>query len=127
MLILLGRNAYWDITLQSHPDFTSNENTVIAGDFNYNPSIPICREWDRQTYPLFPLLEKSGFRSAYHRNSGEGFGKETSPTIYMYRKENQPFHVDYIFSNQKIKNCQIGRYGYWSKLSDHMPVVATLG
>ncbi len=58
---------------------------------------------------------------------GKEQGKEMHPTLYMYRHQDKPYHLDYCFVSadfaKNLKLVEIGDYEYWSKLSDHVPVI----
>jgi len=58
-------------------------------------------------------------------------GKETKPTLFMYRKIEKPYHIDYAFASRNMfkndKNfVDIGKPEVWLKHSDHMPVIFTV-
>ena len=106
-----------------------NEPTVIMGDLNWNVI------WDANPdYPLYgtlteviKILENKNIRSVYHEFYKENFGKETKPTLFMYHRQNRPYHVDYCFasSDLKVSNVEIGNFDDWIKKSDHMPIIVT--
>ena len=54
----------------------------------------------------------------------EKFGLEETPTFYMHRNKNKPYHIDYIFSKKEIeiKNIIVGIFSHWIDYSDHMPI-----
>lgn len=107
-----------------------NEPTVIIGDFNWNVV------WDaKPDYPLFgnltdviKILKDRDIRSVYHEFYNEEFGKEMRPTLFMYHKENKPYHVDYCFASSdfNVSNVEVGYFNYWIGKSDHMPVIVSL-
>ena len=37
----------------------------------------------------------------------------------------KPFHIDYVFvpKDWRLKSVEVGSFGEWGKLSDHVPVV----
>ena len=108
-----------------------NEPTVIMGDLNWNVI------WDANPdYPLYgtlteviKILENKDIRSIYHEFYKESFGKETKPTLFMYHRQNRPYHVDYCFasSDRKVSNVEVGNFDEWIKKSDHMPIIVTFG
>ena len=105
-----------------------NEKIIIFGDFNWNiiwdekPSYPLKEDFQH----LIDLFEEYDIVSSYHLKNQEEYGSETNPTLFMYRKENKPYHVDYIFvKNELLKNTwklKIGNYKDWREYSDHMPL-----
>jgi exonuclease III len=56
-------------------------------------------------------------------------GKERHPTLYMYRHQDKPYHLDYCFAShditRKLKSVEIGGYDLWSAYSDHVPVIVS--
>jgi exodeoxyribonuclease-3 len=106
-----------------------DEPTVIAGDFNWNVI------WDdKPDYPLYgtltdviKILKDKNIRSVYHKFYNEDFGKETKPTLFMYHKQDKPYHIDYCFasSDLKISDVEIGDFDDWIRKSDHMPIIAS--
>lgn len=103
-------------------------HTILAGDFNSN-SI-----WDRKSRTgnhshVVQYLEERGIRSAYHVHQKQVQGKEQHPTLYMYRHQDKPYHLDYCFASsgltQKLKSVEIGAYDLWSAYSDHVPVIVS--
>jgi exonuclease III len=109
---------------------------IIAGDFNWNVI------WDNdKKYPLYGtltdvinLLEKYGIYSTYHSipdtifNTNTIFGYEKDPTLYLLKKKEKAYHIDYIFASESlisnIESCSVGKHKDWITLSDHMPVFA---
>ena len=47
----------------------------------------------------------------------------------MYRHKNKPYHIDYCFVSAdlvaKLRSVEIGDYDFWTKYSDHVPVIVT--
>jgi endonuclease/exonuclease/phosphatase family metal-dependent hydrolase len=101
------------------------KETLIPGDFNSNS---IWDEWDRwwNHSDVVRELMELGIESIYHKLTGEEQGKELKPTLYFQRKQNRPYHIDYIFGDNKFTNrtkkLEIGQAEKWLKLSDHMPI-----
>ena len=105
-----------------------NNRTILIGDFNSN-SI-----WDRKHREsnhsnVVKILENKGIFSSYHLFHKQIQGKEMHPTLYMYRHQDKPYHIDYCFVSKdiarKIKSVEIGDFDFWSKHSDHVPVIVT--
>lgn len=102
---------------------------IIIGDFNWNVI------WDKESpalvgslTDLINILKSKNIVSAYHTYNKEIFGKEKTPTLFMYHKLENSHHIDYCFisSNFKIKNVEIGDPTEWIKQSDHMPIIIDL-
>lgn len=54
-------------------------------------------------------------------------GKESRATLYMHRKVDRPYHIDFCFASNyfinRLKDVSIGQYEIWTRLSDHKPVI----
>lgn len=80
-------------------DHALGEDTVICGDFNSNaiwdkPG----RAWNHSE--CVDALAAHGFRSLYHHTTGEQHGEEILPTFFLYRKQERPYHLDYVFAHE---------------------------
>lgn len=84
-----------------------NENTIIIGDFNSKTV------WDKKHYTrthsaIVQQLDKIGLCSAYHHQTNEAQGNETTPTFYLYRHPDKGYHIDHCFiSSKNIRNYHI--------------------
>ena len=111
------------------------EPIIIAGDFNWNVI------WDSDRYPLYGtltdvinLLKQNDIHSIYHSvpdavfGINTTFGYEKEPTLFLLKKKEKAYHIDYIFTSQSfinnIESCFIGKYKDWIALSDYMPIFA---
>lgn len=104
-------------------------NIIIAGDFNSNAI------WDKpkRIYNhtnLVELLNSKNIFSSYHHFHNQIQGKEKDSTLFMHRKLDRPYHIDYCFLSQnlidKVKNVEIGAYDDWTKFSDHNPLIVNM-
>lgn len=104
-------------------DFINSDNLVMCGDFNIDVSTG-----NQTNKDMFAKILKSyGYKSIYHNFNNEEFGKESEPTIYWRRKKEDPYHVDYLFTNpQIISSFEIGKYDDYINYSDHMPLIFEL-
>jgi exonuclease III len=102
--------------------------TILAGDFNSNTI------WDRKRREgnhsnVVKLLEAKGIFSSYHLHYRQAQGMEKHPTLYMYRHKDKPYHIDYCFVSadlvKKIQSVKVGNFKFWTKYSDHVPVIVT--
>jgi exodeoxyribonuclease-3 len=110
--------------LQIHHRELSKNNVLIMGDFNSNKKWDKPDRWWSHT-GVVNELEELGIVSLYHLQSKELQGEETQPTFYLQRKEEKPYHIDYIFGPREIlDNSQltIGVRSEWIGVSDHMPL-----
>ena len=113
---------YYDDVLQAAP-------VILMGDFNSNTI------WDRKRRPgnhstVVKFLADRGIVSAYHRHHQQIQGSEQHPTYYLYRHADKPYHLDYCFLSaslaEKIKTVEIGEHAFWTKYSDHVPVLVEI-
>ncbi len=111
-----------------YEDILNKDNVILAGDFNSN-SI-----WDKPNRiynhtNLVHFLKNKKIYSVYHNFYNQDQGKETIPTLFMHRKIERPYHIDFCFTSNnligKLKNVQIGKYEHWTKFSDHKPLIVT--
>ena len=69
------------------------------------------------------LLESLNFKSVYHQETGDIFGRETTPTLYHTKQQSKPYHIDYIYQQGfKTKSIDIYEFEDWISLSDHVPL-----
>lgn len=112
-----------------YENLLSGPLTMLAGDFNSNTI------WDRKHRlsnhsTVVKKLEGLGIVSSYHFHNKQLQGQEEHPTLYMYRKNDKGYHIDYCFTSaaltQKILSVEIGEFKYWTQFSDHSPLIVTL-
>lgn len=100
-----------------------NEDMIICGDFNCDARLKDKRHGEN-VYEMIEKLSEKGLVDIYHNITGENEGEESKPTFYWYRKLENPFHLDHVFSAPgKVKELEIGEAQKWLDLSDHMPIV----
>jgi exodeoxyribonuclease-3 len=106
----------------------SSTKTILIGDFNSNTI------WDRKSRisnhsDLVRVLQQKGVHSTYHLHHKQTQGTEAHPTLYLYRHRNRPYHLDYCFVSEdmaeKLESVEVGNYDFWTKYSDHVPVIVT--
>lgn len=107
-------------------DLLHDDNVILAGDFNSN-SI-----WDkpRRVYNhsnLVEVLKAKNIFSTYHYFHKQTQGAEKDRTLFMHRKADRPYHIDYCFASKnlinRVKNVEVGTYDVWAKYSDHNPLI----
>jgi exodeoxyribonuclease-3 len=111
--------------LEENPSWFNGSPTVLAGDFNSNP------RWNKAPHhhhaSLVSHLAEHGLQSAYHKYSSEQPGSEEQATHHWRWKQENAFHVDYIFVPTKWDlspgSFSVGTYSEWGEWSDHNPLV----
>jgi exodeoxyribonuclease-3 len=112
--------------ITSHHEWFGRGPVVVAGDLNSNTI------WDSERpvgnhSDVVKFLEERGLVSVYHEYFDEPQGRESRPTLYLYRRHDKPFHLDYIFVprawTRGLHLVEVGEFGKWSKLSDHCPLL----
>jgi len=106
----------------------TSRHTILIGDFNSNTI------WDRPKREgnhstVVKRLEEKGIHSVYHKYFNQLQGSEEHPTLYMYRHKDKPYHIDYCFASadllENLKSVEVGDYDFWTRYSDHVPVMVT--
>ena len=109
-----------------YENLLAEKKIILIGDFNSNTI------WDKPRREgnhstVVERLEAKNIFSTYHKFHNQVQGKEEHPTLFMYRHEDKPYHVDYCFASldfiEKLKSVEIGTYGLWTKYSDHKPLI----
>jgi exodeoxyribonuclease-3 len=105
------------------------DNIILAGDFNSNSIWDKPKRVSNHTN-LVEFLRKKNIYSTYHIFHKLKQGQERDMTLYLYRKADRPYHIDYCFvsSNliKKLEKVEVGTYEKWTKYSDHKPLFVTL-
>lgn len=115
--------------LQIHHSELSNERTIVIGDFNSNAQWDKADRWWSHSDTVAEL-ETMGLHSGYHHYTGENPGRESMPTLFLHRKQEKPYHIDYAFLSPDLlgsASIKVGKYEDWVGLSDHVPLVVSLG
>ena len=97
---------------------------MVIGDLNSNAKWDLWDRWWNHSDVVRKLVSL-GLKSAYHQHFSELQGEETQPTLFLQRKLEKPYHVDYGFFGQGwgVQDVEVGGQTPWLELSDHMPVV----
>lgn len=108
-------------------------DVMLAGDFNANPIWDKGRSLPRQFASVINDLSARGIKSIWHERTGEIHGAEATPTFYHHLHHDKPFHIDYVFTSERLRTrvqgIEIGAYADWvaTKRSDHVPIIVDLG
>jgi len=112
--------------VRNYEPFIRSADTMVIGDFNSN------QIWDKERTvgnhsELVSELKRMGIVSIYHEHYQEQHGSEKTPTFYMYRKADKPYHIDYCFVpsswSSKVKDFRVGEFDKWCQFSDHVPLM----
>lgn len=109
-------------------EFLAVDHAIAIGDFNSN-AIWDARYRGHSHTDLVAKFGKIGLTSAYHSTRGEADGQELTPTHYLYRHRDRPYHLDYGFLSTRLMpsaTFTIGDPAEWLKWSDHMPLVVDI-
>jgi exodeoxyribonuclease-3 len=109
-----------------YEDLLSEENVILIGDFNSNTIWDKPRREGNHSAVVEKLKSKRIF-STYHEFFKQEQGKEKHATLFMYRHENKPYHIDYCFASndfiRKLVNVEVGNFKDWREYSDHKPLM----
>ena len=114
--------------LHHYNNVFEHQRIILAGDFNSNTI------WDKPKREgnhttVVKRLEEKNIHSIYHEFFKKAQGKETHPTLYLYRHKDKPYHLDYCFASDaivaKVTDVKVGTYKRWSVHSDHAPLIVT--
>lgn len=112
---------------QIHKNNLAYANQIIIGDFNSNKIWDKADRWWNHSDVIHDL-ENIGIHSLYHNQFGEEQGKESHPTFFLYRNEDKPYHIDYVFVSKEYLNSsvELGKKEMWLSVSDHLPIILNL-
>ena len=114
--------------LNHYQNRIKKKNTLLIGDFNSNTMWDKPRREGNHTTVVGILADK-GIESVYHKYFEQEQGKEEHPTLFLYRHQDKPYHIDYCFVStdmaERINSVEIGDYDFWTQYSDHVPVIVT--
>jgi len=99
--------------IQHYQRLIRKNNTILIGDFNSNTIWDRPRRAGNHSTVVDRLAMKS-IHSLYHHHHGQIQGKEAHPTLYLYKNQGKPYHIDYCFASsdwiEKLSNVEIGKY-----------------
>lgn len=103
--------------IENYSKQIEENKTIVTGDFNlYRKEEKKNKDADIQ--PINELLESLGLTSVYHKDKRIEVGDESEATYYHQFKKEQPFFLDYTYSNIPVKDYKLLD---WDKeMSDHV-------
>jgi len=114
------------LAINYYKELLSNKTTILIGDFNSNKIWDYKDRVGNHSDVVNKLAERK-IHSVYHNHFNAEQGKEKHSTLYMYRKKEKPYHIDYCFVSEdlldKVKEVEIGTYENWTAHSDHTPLI----
>ena len=113
-----------------HKENLTQPGTVLCGDFNSNSKWDHLRRKGNHSH-VVSELRKLGIYSMYHELTQERQGEESTPTFYLNRKVDKPYHLDYVFASFDLISgapleLEVGTPDVWLEHSDHMPIIVEL-
>lgn len=109
-----------------YDNLITESKTILIGDFNSNTIWDKPRREGNHSAVVTKLEEKKIF-STYHKFFNQTQGKEEHPTLFMYRHQDKPYHIDYCFASidfiKNLKSVEVGKYEDWHLHSDHKPLI----
>ena len=113
-----------------YADMIVAEPTVLIGDFNSNAQWDHKRSSDKGHTALVRQLGALRMVSAYHSFLKLEHGAEMHPTLYMLKKADRPYHIDYCFVPERwashVRTVVVGTYDDWISFSDHCPLTVDI-
>lgn len=111
--------------LDHYREFLNHPNTILIGDFNSNAIFDGKHPAASHSHLVERLLNV-GISSVYHAQSGDAHGSEQEPTFFLHRSLAKPYHFDYAFVSQSLRNdakLAIGGPDHYLGPSDHLPLI----
>lgn len=118
---ITGKKTYPQIAqeiLSEYAPHFKDYRTIVIGDFNCCLNQPDYSKQYGNILRINEILTSYGLRSLYHEQTGEAFGKESTPTYYHNFNANLPFFLDYAYTDIPVKSFRLFP---WDKdMSDHV-------
>ena len=103
--------------LDHYSEKIKENKTIVTGDFNLYHNDE-KKNTDADLHPINELLKSLGMSSVYHKDKKIELGQEREATYYHQFKNEQPFFLDYTYSNIPVNHYELLE---WNKdMSDHV-------
>lgn len=101
------------------------DDVLFIGDFNSNVRFDKASGKSAKTWRnCVTRINAKGLVDVYNYLNKEEEGQETTPTFFMYRHLNNPYHIDHCLANPNIiSTMKVLVNPYWLTESDHLPLV----
>jgi hypothetical protein len=104
--------------IDKYRELFENEEVIITGDFNLYYKPPV-RTYSSDIFAIINKLQPLGFKSIYHASNNTKPGFEKQYTYFFRNKTDQPFFLDYTFTNIPIENFKYELKDLGRDFSDH--------
>ena len=112
-----------EIIYEYAPHF-KDYKTLVIGDFNcYVNQYDNTKKYG-DVLRVNEILESFGLHSIYHQQTGEAFGQESTPTYYHQFHEDDPYFLDYAYTNVGASSIRL--FPWDKQMSDHIGMEVTL-
>jgi len=116
--------------LELHKEKMAMEQTVLCGDLNSNKLWDVWDRWWNHS-DVVRELGTAKMQSLYHLATGEEQGLESTPTFFLHRNLEKPYHIDFAFATEGMFNpfsntVVVGNHNPWLEFSDHAPLTFTI-
>ena len=128
----VNKNIYDSYVVQAarafkqYSKYLEDPNVIIVGDFNSNSIWDYESKKEYNHSDMVNILKEYNIYSIYHELNSKNHGVEEDATLYMQRKKEKPYHIDYCFCKKdhihNVKEFRIGKYDDYIGKSDHMPL-----
>jgi exodeoxyribonuclease III len=112
--------------LAHYRSLLENNIVVLTGDFNSNAIWDKPKRKGNHSAVVQHLMELD-IHSCYHKYFNLEQGKEEHSTLFMYRKKDMGYHIDYCFASKfffdRLQSIEVGRHEDWNEFSDHTPLI----
>jgi hypothetical protein len=103
--------------VECYRDLIAAQPTMLVGDFNSNTIWDYRRRPEESHSGLVRQLSAFNMTSAYHSFYGEPHSAETRATLYLRKKKQSPYHIDYCFIPDawlsSLCSIEVGTYEDW--------------